>query len=152
VSSMTERAELLIVEASVRDALVAPSLVDPVMQGTLAAARRRGAAVMIEGSDVGPGTDDDSVLPTLRLVVAIVLEQASPGSTTTIHWGDPDEPGGFTLAYAAAGAPAVVPPRALAEALNAAITRLGADTFLAVSSDSLAVLVESGRPPTSGSD
>jgi hypothetical protein len=152
VSSTTERAELLIVEASVRDALVAPSLVDPVMQGTLAAARRRGAAVMIEGSDVGPGTDDDSVLPTLRLVVAIVLEQASPGSTTTIHWGDPDEPGGFTLAYAAAGAPAVVPPRALAEALNAAITRLGADTFLAVSSDSLAVLVESGRPPTSGSD
>ena len=145
---------MLVVEASVRDALVAPALVDPVIQGTLAAARRRGAEVVIEGSDGGPGTDDDTgpVLPALRLVVATVLEQAAPGSTTTIHWGDPDEPGGFTLAYAAARSPAVVPPRALAEALDAAITRLGADTFLAVSSDSLAVLVESGRPPTPGSD
>lgn len=143
--SDAERADLLVIEASVRDGLVAPDLVDGPLHAALAQARRRGVQVLVEGSADSGGPEDGfaALRAQLRVVVREVLTRAEPGSVIRVHWGDPRDTGGFTLGYAAPAPPGGSSPQHIGEAVQAVIRRLDAETALRVSHDTWAVLVES---------
>lgn len=130
--SAAEQADLLLVEAGVRDGLVAPGLLDPPLQAALRAARARGADVVVDGPGAGTQRAAYQGLAALRLAAQQVLGTADSGSQVRIQWGPPPA----TVTYVGTAAPRVL------ERVRAIADRVDGAPVLRVSGDAVSVFVE----------
>lgn len=79
------RRECVLLEASTRDLLVAPYIVDETMRGLFRAARERGATVVITGSDA-VDAEHQVVAKTFQEACGVLASSAGRGARLTCRW------------------------------------------------------------------
>jgi signal transduction histidine kinase len=106
-----QQRELLVIEATIRDQLTAPGLVDPATEACLHAARTRGVRIELVRTDIDEfgqvPTVDRPAVQRARLALGIVLGQAANTSRVRMQWHPGKTPYAATLSYLGPDARAV---------------------------------------------
>jgi hypothetical protein len=106
------RRECVLLEASTRDLLVAPYIVDEAMRSRFRAARERGASVVITGSDA-VDAEHRAVAETFRQMCGLAAATAGEGIRLTCRWHPGSPLGEGTVALSVrpgAGTPGAIGP------------------------------------------
>jgi signal transduction histidine kinase len=106
-----QRRELLVVEATIRDHLTAPGLVDPATEAALHAARTRGVRIELVRTDIDEfgqvPTVPETALGWARRSLQVVLGEAADAGAVRMQWHPGRSPASATISYVGANARAV---------------------------------------------
>ncbi len=139
------RRECVLLEASTRDLLVAPYILDETMGGRFRAARQRGATVVITGSET-VDAEHQAVATALRKVCAEFASAAGPGARLTCRWHPGSALGEGTVALSMPSGAMAGEPGQLAGRLDGLELPDGVGTEIIDAGDDILVTLRAVEP------